>query len=143
MHLPVAVHRDPRARRAHGHGVLRERLSHLRIVDRSRATVLATHCRTADNVLTRGVGLLTRSALRPGEALLITRTSAITMMFMRFAIDAVFVDRSRRVVKVVADLRPWTLVAAAPGAAEVLELPAGTVARTGTQVGDELDYEPS
>ena len=64
------------------------------------------------------------------------------MLFMRFAIDAVFVDRARRVVKTRVELRPWTLAAAARGAAEVLELPVGTIARTQTQVGDELSYEP-
>ena len=64
------------------------------------------------------------------------------MLFMRFPIDAVFVDRVGRVVKTREDLRPWTLVIAARGAAEVLELPAGTIARTGTQVGDELAFEP-
>lgn len=63
------------------------------------------------------------------------------MLFMRFPIDAVFVDRSRRVVRARADLRPWTLAAAARGADEVIELPAGTIARTGTQAGDELVYE--
>ena len=63
------------------------------------------------------------------------------MLFMCFAIDAVFVDRSRRVVGARRELRPWTLAAAVRGAAEVLELPAGTIAATGTQVGDELAYE--
>lgn len=63
------------------------------------------------------------------------------MLFMRFAIDAVFVDRARRVVKTRADLRPWTVAVGARGAAEVLELPVGTIARTGTQVGDDLVYE--
>ena len=63
------------------------------------------------------------------------------MWFMRFAIDAVFLDRAGRVVKVAADLPPWRLAIAARGARDVLELPAGTAARTGTQVGDELVFE--
>jgi uncharacterized protein len=83
-----------------------------------------------------------RSRLRDGEALLITRTSSITMLFMRFSIDAVFLDRASRVVRVVSDLRPWVLARAAPGADSVLELPAGTAARTATQAGDELFFEP-
>lgn len=65
------------------------------------------------------------------------------MWFMRFPIDAVWVDRSRRVVGTREGLRPWLLVAAVRGAAEVIELPAGTLARTGTQAGDELQYEPA
>jgi len=65
------------------------------------------------------------------------------MLFMRFAIDVVFVDRARRVVRTQEDVRPWTFVVGARGAAEVLELPVGTIARTGTQVGDDLVYEPA
>ncbi len=65
------------------------------------------------------------------------------MLFMRFAIDAVFLDRAGRVVKVAAGLRPWVPAVAARGAAEVLELPPGTAARTGTQVGDEIRFEPA
>lgn len=65
------------------------------------------------------------------------------MWLMRFAIDAVFVDKSGRVVKVAADLPPWRFAAMARGARDVLELPAGTAARTGTQAGDELVFEPT
>ncbi|CAN5159398.1 hypothetical protein BH18ACT12_BH18ACT12_17050 [soil metagenome] len=95
----------------------------------------------ADSFLSRGLGLLPRSSLREGEGLLITRTSTITMFFMRFPTDAVFVSSARVVVGVRERLRPWGPAAHVGGAAEVLELPAGTVARTGTQAGDELSYE--
>lgn len=62
------------------------------------------------------------------------------MLFMRFAIDAVFVDRGSRVVRVVSRLRPWTPVAAARGADSVIELPAGAAERSGTQAGDVLRF---
>ncbi len=65
------------------------------------------------------------------------------MLFMRFAIDAVFVDRAGRVVRVAERLRPWRLAIGARGAHEVVELPAGSVAVTGTQAGDEIIYEPA
>ncbi|MBI2983939.1 MAG: DUF192 domain-containing protein [Chloroflexi bacterium] len=92
----------------------------------------------ADDFLSRGIGLLGRSGLSRGEALLITRTSMITMLFMRSAIDAVFVDRALRVVRVASRLRPWVPVTMARGADAVIELPAGTAERTGTQAGDVL-----
>jgi hypothetical protein len=97
----------------------------------------------ADDFLSRGFGLIPRSALRPGEGLRITKTSAITMWFMRFAIDAVFVDRAGRVVRVAERIPPWRTVIAARGASEVIEVPAGTAAATGTQAGDEVTFEPA
>jgi len=63
------------------------------------------------------------------------------MAFMRFPIDAVFVGDAGRVLRVVSRLRPWVLVAAARGAREVIELPAGAAERAATQAGDELVYE--
>ena len=63
------------------------------------------------------------------------------MWFMRFAIDAVFVDRAGTVVRVAADLPPWRLAIVARGARDVLELPAGAAARAGTQAGDVLVFE--
>lgn len=64
------------------------------------------------------------------------------MLFMRFAIDAVFVDRAGHVVRVAERLAPWRIAVFARGAAEVVELPAGTAAETRTQAGDELVFEP-
>jgi uncharacterized membrane protein (UPF0127 family) len=77
--------------------------------------------------------------LAAGEGLLITKTGSITMFFMRFAIDAVFLDKSLRVLRVAPNLRPWVPAVGAPrGTDSVLELPAGTASRTATQAGDEL-----
>jgi len=101
--------------------------------------VVAARCEVANSFLTRGFGLIPRSALAEGEGLLITKTRSITMFFMRFAIDALFLDRSMRVLRVAENLRPWVPAIGAPrGTDSVLELPAGTAARTSTQAGDEL-----
>jgi uncharacterized membrane protein (UPF0127 family) len=59
------------------------------------------------------------------------------MAFMRFPIDAVFLDRDLRVVKVAAELRPWR-AAGSRGAKAVLEIPAGEAARRGIRTGDRL-----
>ncbi len=63
------------------------------------------------------------------------------MIFMRFAIDAVFVDRGGRVVRVAPRLRPWSIATFARGADAVVELAAGAAARSATQVGDVLRFE--
>ena len=62
------------------------------------------------------------------------------MFFMRFAIDVIYVDRERRVVKLVHALKPWLLSMALGGHA-VVELPAGTLAQLDVQTGDRLDIE--
>ena len=64
------------------------------------------------------------------------------MFFMKYPIDAVFVDGEGRVTKIVPNLKPWRVVWWARGAKDCLELPAGTAAETGIQVGDVLRRVP-
>src|SRR4051794_41265626 len=82
-------------------------------------------------------GLLGRGSLPSGEGILLKPASSVHMAFMRFAIDAVFLDRDMRVVKIASDLRPWRM-AAARGAKSVLEIAAGEAARRGLSEGDRL-----
>ena len=63
------------------------------------------------------------------------------MLFMRFAIDAVFLDRAGRVVRVAPRLRPWVPWIYGRGAVEVVELRTGAIAESGTQAGDDLVFE--
>jgi uncharacterized membrane protein (UPF0127 family) len=86
------------------------------------------------------VGLLTRAGLEEGEALLILECAAIHMIGMRFAIDVVFLDADRKVLKTVADVRPWTPLVSCGGADSALELPTGVIAKSGTQTGDQLQF---
>jgi uncharacterized membrane protein (UPF0127 family) len=94
-------------------------------------------CIVAETPLMRLRGLLGRSRLVSGDGLLIRPTSAIHTCFMRFPIDAVFLDRDLVVLKVVSDLRPWRL-ASRRGAKSVLELAAGESERRGVQAGERL-----
>lgn len=88
-------------------------------------------------------GLMGRASLAADEGLYLP-VNSIHMLFMRFAIDALFLDAPdangvQRVVAVRAGLRPWTgLVLPVRGAAGVLELPAGAVERAGLVIGDPV-----
>mgnify|MGYP001088066936 CR=1 FL=1 len=99
--------------------------------------VVCEHCLLAETALARLRGLLGRSGLSSGEGMLLRPASSIHTAFMRFPIDAVFLDRSDRVVKVASDLRPWRM-AACRGARTVLELGAGEAARHGLRPGVSL-----
>jgi uncharacterized membrane protein (UPF0127 family) len=66
---------------------------------------------------------------------------AIHTLFMRFAIDVVFLDRDYVVIKVVENVRPWRF-AGARRAKAVLELPTGSAARR-LRVGERLVIVPN
>ena len=109
-----------------------------------RDTVLAGRLETAGSLWSKFMGLMGRAALPAGDGLWLPASNGIHMMFMRFPIDAIFVgkrdaDGVCQVVSVHRGLRAWIgLVPLVLGAHGVLELPVGTIERTGTQVGDAL-----
>jgi uncharacterized protein len=107
-------------------------------VVRSGGEAVCERVGVADNPLTRLKGLLGRARLEPSEGLLIRPTSSIHTCFMRFPIDALFLDRDLVVLRVERHLRPWRF-AGRRGAKAVLELAAGESARRGVQVGDRLE----
>jgi hypothetical protein len=104
---------------------------------RENGDVVCDRCVVADSPASRMKGLLGRSELRPGEGLLLRPASAIHTWFMRFPIDAVFLDRDWRVVGISSEMGPWR-AASRRGAKAVLELPAGESARRGLAPGDLL-----
>ena len=107
------------------------------IVSDAQQRVLCESCIVADRPLTRLRGLLGRSELRAGEGLLLRPSPSIHTWFMRFPIDAVFVDGELRVLAVRRALRPWRM-AGRRGARAVLELAAGEAERRGIRIGTQL-----
>lgn len=113
----------------------------LRVLNTTRGAALAERCGEARSFLARGRGLMGRPTLAPGEGLLIDPCSSVHSFFMRFPIDVVFADKAHRVVGLAAAMPPNRPYAGAWRARYVVELPAGTIAATGTQVGDTLALE--
>nr|MDA8233868.1 DUF192 domain-containing protein [Clostridia bacterium] len=93
----------------------------------------------ATTSISRLVGLLNRKALAPGEGLLIKPCQAVHTCFMRFAIDVIFLDQDYRVVGLVENIKPFRFSPFFNQGVMALELPAGTVKETDTQLGNCLD----
>ena len=99
--------------------------------------VLADRLLTAFDSASRRTGLLQHESLPAGTGIIIAPSNAIHTFFMRFAIDVAFVAKDGTVVKLRAGVPPWRMAAALRGYA-VVELPAGTIEKTGTRPGDRL-----
>ena len=110
--------------------------------------MIADRLEVADGLWARFMGLMGRPDLAPGDALWLPG-NGIHMMFMRFAIDAVFLGQpepsregARPVISVHPGLKAWTgIVPLVRGAHGVLELPVGTISGSGTAVGDHIALE--
>jgi len=104
---------------------------------------LATNASMARTLGSRMKGLLGRRSLGTQEALILPQCQSIHTLGMQFAIDAVFVDRSWRVVAIRPHLRPGRLVFPVFGAWGVVEFADGTLGRAGLSVGDQLQLIPT
>jgi uncharacterized protein len=113
-----------------------------RVMNRTRGALLADRAELASGMLERMKGLLGRKELRFGEALHIVPCNSIHTFFMGFPIDALFLDRDGRIVKLLPGVAPWRTSGIYLRAHSCLELPAGTVAGSGTLQGDEVVFEP-
>lgn len=109
------------------------------VINRTRGTVLADQAEAARTWWARGKGLLGRAALPAGGGLIIAPCSSIHTWFMAFPIDVAFVAVDGRVVRTAHALRPWRFGPLARKVCYVVELPPGTLVRSGTVVDDYLE----
>lgn len=108
----------------------------MKIVNLTRNVCLAKSVIMADSFFTRLRGLLGRPGLDPGCCLALKPCRSVHTMFMRFPIDVLFVDSRGRAVGAAASLAPFRATRVVRQALMALELPAGTLAATGTSAGD-------
>lgn len=108
----------------------------------TRKTILSNKCEKAATFFARFKGLQLRKELPAGCGLLITPCNSIHMFFMRFAIDAVFIDSNNKIVYIEKNIKPWRVSKIVKNARSVLELPSGTASATGSEPGDLLEILP-
>jgi hypothetical protein len=103
----------------------------------TRGTALAGHVEVAQTSAARRRGLLGVEELSSESGLWIAPCEAVHTFGMKIPLDAIFIDRNFAVRKILTNLAP-SRIGICLLAHSVLELRAGTVARTGTQRGDKL-----
>ena len=109
----------------------------MRLFNESRGILLAEKLMVADTFWKRLRGLLGTREWPEGNALLINPCNNIHMFGMKYCLDVLFLDRQNMVLEAVEALAPGRLKLCG-GAKCVVELPEGTLRRTGTRRGDRL-----
>lgn len=122
---------------ADGHG---DRAHTLRAWNDTRQTPLVEGGRLARSLWSRARGLLGTRSLASGDGLLLCPCSSIHSFFMRYAFDALFLDRSGRIVHIIDSMAPNRVSRPVFSARCVLELPAGTIRATSTRLGDRIRW---
>ena len=110
------------------------------ILNITKNTIIARKGVIADTFFSRMIGLLNRQSLLQGEALVITRCQSIHMLFMRFAIDVIFVDKDNFVVGLVKRIKPFCCSRIFFNSNYVIEVLPGVIVQSNTSVGDKIAF---
>lgn len=110
----------------------------MQVINQSNNSVLATDAVIANTVFKRMKGLLGRREFQGGQALVIKPCNSVHTLFMRFPIDVLFLDSNNRIVKAIANMKPFRISGIYFQASFVIELPSGTLEKTSTSAGDIL-----
>ena len=108
------------------------------VYNKTKETFLAFRVNIADSIAGRLIGLLGRRSLKPDSGVWIVPANAIHTVGMLFSFDVVMIDKDFKVVSVKELVKPFRIVLPKLRAESVIELPAHTIFRSRTEVGDEL-----
>jgi uncharacterized membrane protein (UPF0127 family) len=115
----------------------------LQAVNVTKDTLVASRVSLAITSHERRRGLLDRQQMDSDEGLYIVPTQWIHMFGMRFPIDVAFLSSSGRVLWVHHGIKPYRLSRLVWRAEGALELPAGTLRASHTEVGDTIELRAS
>ena len=112
-----------------------------KIIHTPTQEILFPHVSIPKNYFRRAFGLMGRKALDEGCALMITRCRSIHTHFMRFTIDAIFVDKDLKIQSIHKNIKPWSFVFAGSGAHSVLEFTSHHFDYKKIKIGDQLSVD--
>src|SRR6202790_2366060 len=116
--------------------------NYIYVYNKTCEAFIATEATLADSYIRRLVGLLgkTKRWAQQGQGLWIVPSHGVHTIGMLFPIDLIFLDREMNVVHLEEHVMPFRISRVSLRSHSVLELPAHTVFRTGTCIGDQLEF---
>lgn len=118
-------------------------MKHVHVTNTTRGRELGDRVMQADWMWPRLRGLIGRPRMAHGGGLLIVPCRGVHMYLMAYPIDVALIDREGVVVALYRSLAPGTRTRWHSDAHYALEVPTGTLAATGTTIGDRLTWEPA
>ena len=111
------------------------------VYNKTKETFIAFRVKVADSITSRLVGLLGKRFLKPDSGVWIVPGNAIHTIGMLFTFDVILIDEDFKVVGLRELIRPFRITRPNFRAESVIEVPAHTIFRSRTEVGDQLVIE--
>ena len=111
------------------------------VYNKTKETFIAFRVKVADSITGRLIGLLGKRFLKPDSGVWIVPANAIHTIGMLFTFDVILVDKNFKVVGLRELIRPFRITRPNFRAESVIEVPAHTIFRSRTEIGDQLVIE--
>ncbi len=111
----------------------------MRITNLTRGTLVAASATEAHRFTQKLLGLMFQARL-PDSGALVIHTNWVHTFWMRFPLDLIYVNRERRVVGLQEAMPPNRIGKPFWSAQSVIELSAGVIESSQTQLGDQLEF---
>lgn len=103
--------------------------------------LIADKVSIADNFFSRSIGLLNKTHLNNGEALLIKPCNSIHCIGMKFSIDVIFLDKNNKIVCLIKKMKPFSISNIVFSSNKVLELKEGTIEKFDIKLDDVITFQ--
>lgn len=113
-------------------------MQEMMVFNLSRTKLLCSQAKFARHFFNRLVGLLGKKEMQEGEGLIIYPCNMVHSLGMKMSIDVLFLNKAHEVVYGMESMTPNKISPCIKDASYVIELPAGLIAQTGTQLGDSI-----
>ncbi len=122
-------------------GYIRDIMETVQIFNVAKGAVITQQAKLAVSSGQRMKGLLGQDSLAANEALILKPCFSIHTFFMRFAIDVLFLDKNMQIVRLIQNMPPNRLSPIVWASKMAIELPAGKISQTNTQIGDTIEIK--
>jgi len=103
--------------------------------------IIADRIESARSLISQLRGLTGRRKFERGSAMILPGCRQIHTFFRQFSIDVLFIDKSRRVIRMIEGMKPGKISEYVKDSADTIELPSKTISDCRIKIGDELTYE--
>ena len=115
----------------------------LKVSNQRNGLVIAETVKEALSFKDRLFGLLGTKDLAESHGLLLSDCKCVHMFFMKYAIDAIFINEKNVVCGLEKNLNPWRISRYYFKASKVLEVSSGVISANSTEIGDLLIFTTS
>lgn len=110
----------------------------MKVLNLSNGTEIANKLTTAHSFFSRLRGLMFSKSLLEGQGLHIQPCRSIHTFFMNYPIDVLYLNKDLEIVGTDETLQPSKIGQVHKNGHSVLELPSGTIQKSGTKVGHQI-----